>query len=513
MQNVFNNLFVLDLANNHFGDLKHAKKIVDQFSVVIKKFNVNACIKFQFRDLETYIHKKFKKDKNNKFIRRFSSTRLSKEEIKSLFDYIKKKGVKTCCTPFDEISINLIEDFKFDFLKIASVSSNDWSLIERSAQNNIPKIVSTGGRSMKDIDKIFNFFEKKNQKFAIMHCVSIYPTDPKNSELHTISKLISRFNNQIQIGWSTHEDPENFFIGPIAYSLGARMFEKHIGINSSKYKLNKYSITPKLFEKYLEKMQDTRKIIGNESKKIITKLENQTLSTLERGIYLKEDLKKNQYLSEKNIYFAFPKMPNQMSSSGFSFKLKSHKVLKDLKKDNPIKKNDIKIVEQKKLMNLTNYINEAKIILRSTKINLGNNFDLEISHHYGINRFRKYGCFLFNCINRLYAKKIVLLFSNQKHPLHKHRLKEETFQILSGTLESTLNGRKSTLYPGDTILVKPGVWHNFRALNKPCIFEEVSTTSYPNDSIYKDDSINKLKREERKTRLSNFNTEALYLKF
>ena len=106
-----------------------------------------------------------------------------------------------------------------------------------------------------------------------------------------------------------------------------------------------------------------------------------------------------------------------------------------------------------------------------------------------------------------------MLFSNQKHPLHKHRLKEETFQILSGTLESTLNGRKSTLYPGDTILVKPGVWHNFRALNKPCIFEEVSTTSYPNDSIYKDDSINKLKREERKTRLSNFNTESLYLKF
>ena len=94
MQNIFNNLFVLDLANNHFGDLKHAKKIVDQFSVVIKKFNVNACIKFQFRDLETYIHKKFKKDKNNKFIRRFSSTRLSKEEIKSLFDYIKKKVSK-----------------------------------------------------------------------------------------------------------------------------------------------------------------------------------------------------------------------------------------------------------------------------------------------------------------------------------------------------------------------------------------------------------------------------------
>ena len=56
MQNIFNNLFVLDLANNHFGDLKHAKKIIDKFSIIIKKFKINACIKFQFRDLETYIH-------------------------------------------------------------------------------------------------------------------------------------------------------------------------------------------------------------------------------------------------------------------------------------------------------------------------------------------------------------------------------------------------------------------------------------------------------------------------
>ena len=91
MQNIFNNLFVLDLANNHFGDLKHAKKIIDKFSIIIKKFKINACIKFQFRDLETYIHKKYKKGKNNKFVKRFTTTRLDIKEITTLFNYIKKK--------------------------------------------------------------------------------------------------------------------------------------------------------------------------------------------------------------------------------------------------------------------------------------------------------------------------------------------------------------------------------------------------------------------------------------
>ena len=102
-----------------------------------------------------------------------------------------------------------------------------------------------------------------------------------------------------------------------------------------------------------------------------------------------------------------------------------------------------------------------------------------------------------------------MLFANQKHPLHKHKLKEETFQILSGILKSTLNGKERLSYPGDTILVSPGIWHKFSALKEPCIFEEVSTTSYSNDSFYNDESINKKSREERKTRLNNFNTSEL----
>ena len=509
MQKIYKNLFVLDLANNHFGDLKHAKKIVDNFSIIIKKFQINACIKFQFRDLDSYIHPKFKNDKNNKFVNRFMSTKLEKKELKLLFEHIKKKNIKTCCTPFDEKSIDIIEEFNFDFLKIASVSSNDWTLIERSSQNNIPKIISTGGRSIKDIDKIVSFFSQKKQEFSIMHCVSIYPTDAKDSELHNIKKLLTRYNNEVTIGWSTHEDPKNLFIGPLAYSLGARMFEKHIGIESKKYKLNKYSITPKLFEKYLQKMKETKNIIGNENEKIVRNLEIETLSSLERGVYLKKDLKKNEYLSPENIYLAFPKIPNQLSSSGFSFKHKKMKILKDLKKDQPIKNTQVRKIENKKIINLTNFIHEAKAILKSNKIDLGSSFDLEISHHYGLNKFRQYGCFLFNCINRKYAKKIVLLFANQKHPLHKHKLKEETFQILSGILKSTLNGKERLSYPGDTILVSPGIWHKFSALKEPCIFEEVSTTSYSNDSFYNDESINKKSREERKTRLNNFNTSEL----
>ena len=44
----------------------------------------------------------------------------------------------------------------------------------------------------------------------------------------------------------------------------------------------------------------------------------------------------------------------------------------------------------------------------------------------------------------------------------------------------------------------PGVWHSFWT-NDGCVFEEVSTTHYNSDSVYKDSKINKLHRNERKT--------------
>ena len=508
-ENLFQNLFVLDLANNHFGDLNYAKKIIKNFSSIIKKKKIKASIKFQFRDLKTFVHKSEINNDKNKYVKRFLSTEMSLNKFSELKNFIKRKGFLTSCTPFDENSVDVIEDMKFDILKIASVSSNDWSLLERVAKNNIPKLISTGGRSIDEIDKIVSFFDHKKQNFALMHCISIYPSPNETLQLNVISDLIKRYP-KIVIGWSTHENPDDALPSTLAYSLGARIFEKHIGINSKKYKLNNYSTTPNQFLKYLENLENVKNTLGNGIKKILKK-EVDTLGLLERGVYAKKNLVKNQKLTLDNVYFAFPKKKNQLSTANFSFKTKNYKILENVTKDKPITNSKVKIIENKHLSYITSYIHKVKAMLNYAKIDIGNDFDLEISHHYGILNFSKYGCFLFNCINRSYAKKILLLVPNQKHPLHKHKLKEETFQILSGVLYSELDGKETTLYPGDTQVVKPGVWHRFRAGKEGCIFEEVSTTHFNDDSIYQDTNINKMTRNQRKTFIKNWGTHELSL--
>lgn len=508
MNKLFENLYVLDIANNHFGNLNHGLKIINQFSKIVKKNKIKAAFKFQFRDLETFIHKSEFNNQNNHYVKRFLDTKLSELNFKKLLDQIKKNKILTSCTPFDEKSVDLIEKLNFNIIKIASVSANDFSLLSRVSKNNIPKIISTGGLGTEEIDKVVSFMLHRGQVFSLMHCVAIYPTKDSEMNLNFINTMKQRYKN-IVIGWSTHEDPKSSLPGILAYSKGARMFEKHIGISSKNYKLNNYSVTPTDFQKYLENINIAKNILGNDIKNKNIK-ELSTLNKLERGVYLKKDVRKGDKLNYNNVYFAFPLKPKQISVTEFTNKFSEEYngsifFKKSISSHGYIKTTDIisKEFDVKKYI-LKKSIHRLKAMLNENKIELGSNFDLEISHHYGVKKFEKYGCFLFNIINKQYCKKILVMLPNQKHPLHFHKRKEETFHILFGELVSILDERKHKLFPGDLLDVKPGTWHEFYAGKNGCIFEEVSTTSYQDDSFYQDQKIQSLKREQRKTSLKSW---------
>ena len=56
---VFNNLFVLELANNHWGSVARGLRIVRDFGTVARYNNVRAAIKLQFRDVDSFIHREY----------------------------------------------------------------------------------------------------------------------------------------------------------------------------------------------------------------------------------------------------------------------------------------------------------------------------------------------------------------------------------------------------------------------------------------------------------------------
>ena len=74
-----------------------------------------------------------------------------------------------------------------------------------------------------------------------------------------------------------------------------------------------------------------------------------------------------------------------------------------------------------------------------------------------------------------------------------------------------IDGKEKVLYPGDICLVLPGVWHSFSS-KTGCIFEEISTTHFNNDSVYRDKKINDLNRNDRKTIVNHWGRYELPLK-
>ena len=121
----------------------------------------------------------------------------------------------------------------------------------------------------------------------------------------------------------------------------------------------------------------------------------------------------------KNVYFAFPLQKGQLTSS----ELKGHILSKSkIKKNDSIKNKKVKFDQQLIYEHkIGSYVHKAKALLNYAKIQMSEIFDMEISHHDGINNFNKVGCYLFNIINKEYAKKLIVMLPNQKHPLHFHK--------------------------------------------------------------------------------------------
>ena len=95
----FTNLFVLDLANNHQGSVEHGLAVIKQHAQVANTHGIRAALKFQFRQLDSFIHPDFKDATDVKHVSRFMSTKLGREEYQVLFDAAKSAGLMTICTP------------------------------------------------------------------------------------------------------------------------------------------------------------------------------------------------------------------------------------------------------------------------------------------------------------------------------------------------------------------------------------------------------------------------------
>lgn len=333
-RDVFEDLFVLELANNHWGRLDRGIRIVDDFAKVVRYNGVRASIKLQLRDVESFIHKDHKDRTDVRYIKKTMDTQMAEHDFMELVMHIKKSGCIPTATPFDEKSVDFLDRLELPIIKIASSDLNDWVLIERIARSKKPVIASTGGSSLKDIDDLVTFFENRSIPLALNHCVSLYPSEDNQLELNQIDFLKNRYPG-VTVGLSTHEYHDWHSSILIAYAKGARTFERHIDIDAEGITVSPYCTLPHQADLWFKAFKKAKEMCGSAGtvKRIPTKEEVQYLDALVRGVYARRDLKCGERLTDDDIFLAIPLQKGQLSCREL---IAGEQLARDVKKDEPI---------------------------------------------------------------------------------------------------------------------------------------------------------------------------------
>ena len=486
-------LIVLEMANNHMGDVSHGINLINAFGETCLRFpEFSFAFKLQYRDLDTFIHPSMKGRSDLKFIKRFSETRLTDGQFGELVAAMRAKNFLVMCTPFDEVSVSKIEQQDMDIIKIASCSFGDWPLLERIAQSNKPIIASTAGADIDLIDNVTAFFANRGKQFALMHCVGEYPTADEKMHVGQIGFLKARYPG-VKIDLSTHEAPDNTEIIKLAVALGAEIHEKHVALETEQYSPNAYSVTPNQFHDWLEALRWAKASVGFvQAKKPKNIDEDKSLLGLRRGVFFKQNLACGETVTADDVYFAFPPEDGQITSIQWS-KYSVFRLTEDVKTDDALTySNSDKIDIRERILEIVPKVSAA---LKEAGVTVPDGLHLELSHHYGLENFYDTGLSMITVINRDYCKKLLILLPGQNHPEQYHKVKEESFLVLDGEVNVVIDGEGKDYKKGDLVHITPGSIHSFSS-KTGCVIEEISTTHIADDSFYIDEAItnNKIRK-------------------
>lgn len=321
-------LFVAELSANHEGNFKNATKLIK----LSKKNNVDF-VKFQTYEKNSMtINSKqetfsIKKGiwKNMSLWELYEKAQTPYHWQKKLFDVALKNKIKAFSSPFDTKGVEILKKLDCKIIKIASLETTDFPLIDKISKLNRPVIFSTGTSNLNEIEKTYKYLKKKGVKdIAILYCVSNYPSTYKDFNFNNIKILKDKFN--CVIGFSDHSNNNDVMKSAVA--AGAEIIEKHVMLD---HHLNspdsEFSIEINKVKKLISDLEEI-KFMNTKLGKYFLSREEIKNKKFRRSIYVTQLIKKDDKISVFNIKCLRPKKGISPENYKSLINLKSPKNLK-----------------------------------------------------------------------------------------------------------------------------------------------------------------------------------------
>jgi len=213
---------VAEIGINHNGDIDLAKRLISVASAA----RCDA-VKFQKRTVEVvYSAAELAKPRENPFGLTNGDLKygleFEQEEYEEIDDFCKSLKMQWFASPWDEQSVDFLEQFHPSVYKIASASLTDDHLLRYVRGTGKPIILSTGMSCYDEIDHAVEVLGKED--LILMHATSTYPANYDELNLRVIPTMAARYG--IPIGYSGHET--GIPTSVCAAALGASCVERHI---------------------------------------------------------------------------------------------------------------------------------------------------------------------------------------------------------------------------------------------------------------------------------------------
>lgn len=258
---------IAELGSNHQGSIETCEDLITAAAHA-----GCSAVKLQKRDIDTlYTPEQLAAPYNSEHAfgatygehRRFLE--FDMPQYQRLKDYSTTLGLDFFATAWDIPSADFLNALGVPAFKIASADLTSIPLIQYCAHLG-PTIISTGGGTLDDVLTVARSVPWSDGKHVVyLQCTASYPVAPAEMNLRAIETYRNRLPDTV-VGLSDHQD--GIAMAPVAYALGARVFEKHFTLHRSwKGSDQPFSLEPDGMRRMVRDLQRVTVALGDGEKR------------------------------------------------------------------------------------------------------------------------------------------------------------------------------------------------------------------------------------------------------
>ena len=221
-------------------------------------------------------------------------------DYKPLKEYCDKVGIGFMSTPFDLVSIDVLESLDMDYYKIPSGEITNLPYLRKIASKHRPVILSTGMCEVEEVEAALQVLEQggvKRSDIIVLHCNTEYPTPMADVNLRAMDDL--RRSLGVEVGYSDHTKGIEVPIAAVA--LGATVIEKHFTLDKTmEGPDHKASLEPDELKAMVDAIRNIEQALGD-GHKHVSPSERKNMDIARKSIVAARDIRKGEVLTEENI--------------------------------------------------------------------------------------------------------------------------------------------------------------------------------------------------------------------